>query len=204
MNRTVVGIDVGGKRKGFHAVALMNGNFVNKTSSVNHLDIVSWCLAQESMVVAVDAPCRWSKNGSSRLAERELMGNGIWCFSSPTKQRALNHEFYRWMLNGERLYESLKLHRYLRFDGKRNDGLRCIETFPHAIVCAMAGKVIPAKHKSRVRRETLHKAGYDTNSLSNVDLLDAALCAVAAYQFSKGNYNVFGDSTEGFIVVPRQ
>jgi predicted nuclease with RNAse H fold len=203
MNPVVVGIDVGGEQKGFHAVVLHNGMFIDKTTNRNPTAIVAWCLDHNARVVAVDAPCRWSKSGSSRLAEREMSKQGIWCFSSPTKQRAINHDFYKWMLNGEKLYECLEFYQYPRFDGNRTDGLMCIETFPHAIVCALAGRVVSAKPKAKVRRVALQSRGYDISSLPNVDFVDAALCAVTADAFHKNSYQHYGDCDEGLIVVPR-
>ena len=202
MKPTVVGIDVGGKQKGFHAVSLNDGEFLDKTTNLNPAAIVAWCLDQKASVIAVDAPCRWSKSGSSRLAERELNKQGIWCFSSPTKQKALQRDFYKWILNGERLYECLESHQFPRFDGERIDGLICIETFPHAIMCAMAGRVVPAKPKVKRRREALQNRGYDISNLSNIDFVDAALCAIAADEFQKNNYKRYGNREEGFIIVP--
>ena len=67
----VVGIDVGGERKGFHAVALGNGAF-EKTTSTEPVEILDWCLERKVKVVAVDAPCGWSQATSSRQAERDL------------------------------------------------------------------------------------------------------------------------------------
>jgi len=201
MNPTLVGIDVGGEQKGFHAVALRGDTFVDTNTHTNPAVIVDWCLEHKARVIAVDAPCRWSKDGSSRLAERELMNRGIWCFSSPTKYRAMHSDFYKWMLNGEKLYECLESHQYRRFDGERTNGLMCIETFPHAVVCAIAGPV-SAKHKLEVRRKALQNRGYDISTLLNIDFVDAALCALAADEFNKGNYQKFGNTEEGFIIVP--
>lgn len=203
MNLTVVGIDVGGGKKGFHAVALHDGKFTDKTTNRDPAAIVGWCLDHKARVVAVDAPCRWSKYGSSRLAERELSKQSIWCFSSPTKERALHRDFYKWMLNGEKLYECLESRQYPRFDGNRTAGQICIETFPHAIVCALAGRVVSAKPKATVRRFALQGRGYDISGLPNVDFVDAALCAVTANAFHNGGYQLYGDRDEGFIVVPR-
>ena len=62
----------------------------------------------------------------------------------------------------------------------------CFETFPHAIVCAFAGKVVPAKPKKSERRKALRGRGYDDSPLSNIDSIDAALCAVTAEEFHKG------------------
>ncbi|MBA2084684.1 hypothetical protein DMTZ50_0489 [Dehalococcoides mccartyi] len=203
---TVVGIDVGGERKGFHAVALLNGHFVDKKATPDPAVIANWCIRHKAKVVAVDAPCRWSLKDSSRLAERELnvAGGKIHCFATPTYKiaRANKKGFYDWIFNGEKLYEYLESHRYFRFNGERIKGQICIETFPHAVVCVMAGKVALAKPKARVRREALRSRGYDDSNLPNIDFVDAALCAVAANEFRKDKYQLYGDRNEGFIVVP--
>jgi hypothetical protein len=38
--------------------------------------------------------------------------------------------------------------------------------------------------------------------LSNIDLVDAALCALAAQALLAGRFQTYGDAREGFIVVP--
>jgi len=203
MNPTVVGIDVGGEQKGFHAVALHDGKFLETTINLNPAAIVHWCLEHKAMVVAVDAPCRWSKNGSSRLAERELGKQGIHCFATPTREHAKDHDkgFYDWVFNGERLYRLL-VNEYPLFNGERRKRPSCIETFPHAIICTMVGQVVSAKPKLTNRRKALKDRGYDDSNLSNIDFVDAALCAIAADEFSKNNYQSFGNREEGLIIVP--
>ncbi|MCX5844734.1 MAG: DUF429 domain-containing protein [Deltaproteobacteria bacterium] len=199
---TVVGIDVGGESKGFHAVALHDGNFVEKKTDRDPTVIVKWCLHHKASFVGVDAPCKWSYTGSSRLAERELGKQRISCFATPSRDQASNRGFYKWIFNGEKLYRLLETHYHL-FDGTETNEQTCIETFPHAIVCSLAGRVMPAKPKSVVRRGALGSEGYDHTNLPNIDFIDAALCAVAADHFRKGNYACFGDYAEGFIVVPK-
>lgn len=198
---TVVGIDVGGEKKGFHAVALVDGKFACRTAHRDPVAIVDWCLHHRAEMVGVDAPCKWSRSGSSRLAERELGNHGIHCFATPTESGALNRDFYKWVFNGQRLYLRLVNH-YRLFNGERTRGRMCIETFPHAVVCAMAGKVVSARPKSRVRREALLNRCYDIDGLPNIDFVDAALCAVAAGEFGKGKCQCFGDPEEGIVVVP--
>jgi predicted nuclease with RNAse H fold len=200
--QAVVGVDVGGTRKGFHAVALLGGRFVCQTADVDPARIVAWSLQQEAKVVAVDAPCGWSSTGSCRRAERSLAIKGIRCFATPTRARAETSAFYQWMLNGAKLYEELATH-YTLFDGTRIAGPSCIETFPHAIVCAMAERVVSSKPKMAVRRAALQSRGYDTGDLPGIDFIDAALCAVTAEEFRKGRYQCYGDSEEGYIVVPK-
>ena len=202
-NATVVGIDVGGERKGFHAVALQNGTFVATLAHSDPAVIVSWCRQQKAVVVAVDAPCGWSYGGASRLAERSLAigGNKISCLATPTRARANRSNFYKWVFNGERLYRQLAKH-YVLFDGSRRVGPACFETFPHAVVCALAGRVVAARPKRETRRNALRQRGYDVGSLTNVDFVDAGLCAITAAAFLRGRVTLFGNKVEGFIVVP--
>ena len=56
-SNVVVGIDVGGETKGFHAVALRNRVF-EKTTSTDPEKVVDWCLEWKANIVAVDAPLR--------------------------------------------------------------------------------------------------------------------------------------------------
>lgn len=203
--QAVVGIDVGGKAKGFHAVALRDGKFYERITSCCSTEIADWCFALDPLIIAIDAPCKWSVNGSSRKAERDLNINGevIQCFKTPTCDRASNNlsGFYSWVFNGVELYQALSPH-YPLFDGRCNEKQTCIETFPHAVVCSLAGKVVSASPKAKTRREALRKAGYDDSQLPNIDFVDAALCALTAKAFLDGKYTCFGDPDEGYIVVP--
>ena len=200
---TVIGIDVGGERKGFHAVALQDGTFVATLAHSDPAVIVSWCRQLKAVVVAVDAPCGWSAGGASRLAERSLAigDRQITCFATPTRARANRSIFYKWVFNGARLYQQLAQH-YTLFDGARRSSLTCFETFPHAVVCALAGRVVAARPKRETRRNALRQRGYDVERLTNVDFVDAGLCAVTAAAFARGSYRLFGEKNEGFIVVP--
>ena len=82
---TVIGIDVGGPRKGFHAVALTDGQYSGHCATTGVSELVDWCSMKNGTVIAVDAPCLWSRDGRSRPAERQLMKKGIYCFSTPTR-----------------------------------------------------------------------------------------------------------------------
>jgi predicted RNase H-like nuclease len=201
--QAVVGIDVGAKRKGFHAVAMRDRGLVDCATHIDPAWIVRWCRRHYATIVAVDAPCKWSQSGSSRRAERDLrLPDGkIHCFSTPMRKQAINRGFYDWIFNAETLYRQLTAD-YPLFDGARGSGPACIETFPHAVVCFMAGRIVLARPKARVRREALENSGYDTRGLANIDFVDAALCALAAEAFRTDRYHSFGDRAEGFIVVP--
>lgn len=151
---TVAGIDVGGDRKGFHAVILNDGRFIDQKTDCDAEKIVKWCLQNEARIVAVDAPCQWSRKGASRLAERQLAQKQIHCFATPIRERAEGKNFYRWMFNGERLYQALAAE-YQLFDGTITEGLTCFETFPHAIMCSLNGLPVKAGGKAATRRAVL-------------------------------------------------
>jgi predicted nuclease with RNAse H fold len=198
----VVGIDVGGPRKGFHAVALREGSYLDTFASPDARDLAAWCVQAGARAVAIDAPCRWSRSGRARPAERALAAEGIHAFATPSLEAAEGRAFYGWMRNGAALYEVMEQHFPLFDGGNAVSGPVCCETFPQAVACALAGKVVSARHKTTVRRELLGEAGIATQPLSNIDLVDAALCALAAQALLAGRFQAYGDAREGFIVVP--
>ena len=133
----MVGIDVGGPRKGFHAVALPKGAYLDTFASPEAPALAAWCIQVGARAVAIDAPCRWSRTGRARPAERTL-----------------------------------------------------------------AGKVVSARRKGVVRRELLRAAGIAMQHLTNIDVVDAALCALTAQALLARRFKAYGDAGEGFIVVP--
>lgn len=202
LSNVVVGIDVGGTRKGFHAVALRNGRYFDKLAARDPLLMAEWCKALSAQAVGIDAPCRWSLSGRARPAERALAAEGIYAFATPNRATAEGKDFYRWMLNGAELYRVIEQN-YRLFDGSNATAEPvCCETFPQAVACALAGTIVSARQKRTVRRELLLKAGIDTEPLSNIDTVDAALCALAAHSLVSGRFKTYGDTSEGYVVVP--
>lgn len=203
----VAGVDVGGSTKGFHAVALRDGCYWDRFVSRSAAEIAQWCQALEASVIGIDAPCNWSADGRARPAERELMEQGIWCFSTPTKERAKNHptNHYGWMLNGRELFDQLSESHPL-FDGTvaRRLPPLCFETFPHAIACKLERRTLSARNKRRDRSHLLQQAGIVIEPLVNIDLIDAALCALMAHYFALGHFSTHGEPKTGLIVVPSQ
>lgn len=201
----VAGVDVGGAKKGYHAVALCGGRNLDLYSSASASSIVAWCQEVGAQVIGIDAPCRWSVTGRSRPAERALMAKKVWCFSTPTRERAENHpkKNFHWMLAGAELFARLEVTHRL-FDGSAVATTErvCFETFPQAVACALAGKVVSAKQKRTIRRELLRQTGLDTSRFTNIDLIDAALCAVTAHRFVLGAIEWVGDAESGVIAVP--
>ena len=207
----VVGIDVGGARKGYHAVALRDGGYLANLSSRDPAALVAWCITLGASHVGVDAPSRWSRDGHRRASEVALHAAGIACFASPTRAVAVAHEaaaqragrpgWYGWMFQGERLYAALQP-RYPLLRDRAHQGRCCFETFPQAVACALAGRIVPAREKRRIRRALLARAGVALQALTNIDKVDAALCALAADAFARGRWAGHGRADDGWILVP--
>jgi predicted nuclease with RNAse H fold len=83
-------------------------------------------------------------------------------------------------------------------------GPGCFETFPHAITWHLRGGQAQAAQKRLQRQELLEQAGLDLTPLTNIDLIDAALCALTAHVVAIGGECVsYGEPESGLIVVPR-
>lgn len=197
---------MGGARKGFHAVALFGGAYADQLTTGDVQELAHWCRSVvQASVIAIDAPCRWSSDGHARPCERELMQKGVWCFSSPTKQKAHTRHrtgYYDWMLQGETLYQALEAsHPLVRLLPIAGPG--CFETFPHAITWHLRGGNAQASHKRSQRRELLQQAGINLVALTSIDWIDAALCALTAQIAASGGACVhYGEPQTGWIVVP--
>lgn len=199
----VAGIDVGGRKKGFHAVALENGAYLDQKGTRDVHELVKWCVRiVRARVIAVDAPCRWSRDGHARPAERALMQQGIFCFSSTTREKAVSHptDYFGWMLRGEELYQALERTHPL---GDGPSGPYCFETFPHAITWQLRGGSANAKRKRAERSELLHRLGIYFKDRVGIDTMDAALCAYMAHLVATGRPKLsLGETPTGYIVIP--
>jgi predicted nuclease with RNAse H fold len=205
LERSVAGIDIGGDRKGNHLVILRGRKILRSLRRETPEQMLQECIDQGVAAVGIDAPCEWRPEGAGRHAERTLAQQRIFCFATPTREHAISTQsgFYRWMLNGERVYETFAEH-YQLFSKDVELGERvCFETFPHAIACAFLGREIAsAKKKVSQRREILEKVGIEVTALKSIDAVDAALCALTAKCLLEGKTHAYGDEAGGFIVVP--
>ena len=200
----VAGIDVGGTRKGFHAVALREKQIVATLTTCSAAEAVAWCRRQKVSAVGIDAPCRWSLAGRARPCEGELAALGMSTFATPNQAVGAVHPFYRWMVNGIELFRRIMPY-YRLYDGPSSmPGPICFETFPQAIACTLAGKRLSAKTKRMDRRQLLERAGVATDSLKRIDDIDAALCALSAEHVLSGTFKAYGDVHEGFILLPQR
>ena len=206
VNTIVIGIDVGGPTKGLHAVALEAGRYRAQRSTRAIGELVHWAVhTQHATVIAIDAPCGWSTDGRGRPAELALMKKRIWCFSTPRKETALAHAkgYFNWMLRGMELYDALKQSHPVRDPLKPGRSHFAFETFPHAITWHLRGGNANARRKRMERRALLDRLGIDRTALTNIDTVDAALCAYTAHLAATGAaLQAFGEEASGLIVVP--
>ena len=106
------------------------------------------------------------------------------------------------MLYGAKLFEELeKTHPLFTGNPDQITNPICFETFSQAIAGALAGEIVSAKQKRTVRRNLLTQAGIDISALSNIDKVDAALCALAAHYLAIGSYKSYGEANTGLIIV---
>jgi len=203
---TVVGIDVGGARKGFHAVALRDGVYAGQLATGDVQELAHWCRSVVgASAIAIDAPCRWSTTGHVRPCERELMQQGIFCFATPSRENAEQHPsgYFDWMRRGADLYQALVDSHPLLTSLPCPGQHCCFETFPHAITWHLRGGEAKARQKRPQRTALLTQAGISTAPLTSIDLIDAALCALTAHRVASGAACLaFGEPDNGLIVVP--
>jgi predicted RNase H-like nuclease len=205
MNNPVAGVDVGGPRKGFHAVLLKDQAIVAHLTTPDPAELAQWLGRHKPGAVAIDSPCRWADQGSSRPAERELNRAGIRCFFTPTRAaaQANGKGFYDWVFQGERLYHEIATD-YNVYSGPDSIGTGpfCFETFPHAIARALTGQPLLARNKKRDRLRILEKESINIFELRSQDWIDATLCAIAARHVLENRFCSFGDTQTGFILIP--
>lgn len=200
--RIAAGIDVGGPKKGFHAVALQDGAYFDKFRSTNAAEVAAWIRRTGASAVAVDAPCHWRAGGDMRPAERGLARLGIHCFATPSRAAAEAHPFYAWMRNGLSLYRRLSADYPLLDNPAPANRKVCCETFPQAIACILASRLLSARNKRTDRPGLLEAARIHTGALDSLDFVDAALCALAAHRYLLGSFRLLGDAAEGYLVLP--
>ena len=202
---TLAGVDVGGPRKGFHAVLLEGLTIAARLTTSDPAELASWLDHHKPGAVAIDSPCRWAVQGGSRPAERELQRAGIRCFYTPTRLAALAHMngFYDWVFQGEQLYQLIEpKFRLYASPESLNAGPFCFETFPHGIARALIGQPLLARNKKRDRLQILALERIETQGLNRQDWIDAALCALAARYVLENRFRPFGDLQTGFILLP--
>ena len=122
------GVDVGGRRKGFH-LAVIEGDRVTELDHYPDAQTLAAHLIElKPQAVGIDSPSEWAPDGQkSRPAEREFARKKICGIRyTPDLATAQAHPgtYYEWIFNGMELWDSLRAHPH--FKG------RLFEVFPTA------------------------------------------------------------------------
>lgn len=200
----ILGIDVGGARKGFHAVALdVSREVVGEPLRLaTAAEIGPFIARLNPTVVAIDAPCRWSAN-KSREAERALARAGVRSFCTPSRARAQqNLTFFGWMFQGEAAFAAA-IATHPHYDGGKTVRGHTIEVFPNATTIALTGQPNPRDiSKNQWRRALLKAQGIDPVQFTNIDHVDAALCALTGLVALESGFTAYGEQAGGFLIAP--
>jgi len=183
-----VGIDVGGRRKGFHGCAVRGSEVVAGPERL--LDVasaVAWIVDLTPAVVALDSPHNCAPAGeSSRADERELARAVCGIRWTPDRPRLAGNPYYGWVEHGLELYAALEA------AGVAPD--RLVETFPTAawtIWAGPRGKVSRAKWSAAALAD-LGLAGLRARRLSQDDR-DAVAAALVARLHGEGATTAYGE-----------
>ncbi|MFT3866163.1 MAG: GNAT family N-acetyltransferase [Solirubrobacterales bacterium] len=187
-----VGIDVGGRRKGFHACAVRGREIVAGPERLPDIAAaVAWVMALAPGVVALDSPRACAPQGeSSRAGERALARAVCGIRWTPERSRLAGNPYYEWVEHGLELYAALAA------AGLPAAGL--VEVFPTAawtIWAGPRGKVRRARW-SAAALARLGLVGLPDRHLSQDDR-DAVAAALVARLHTEGRTDAYGE-----IIVP--
>jgi predicted nuclease with RNAse H fold len=186
---TWAGVDVGGRRKGFH-VAIVDRHRLREPP-VNLKDpdeVVVWLRRWRPRLVAVDSPRTPAPPGQrSRQEERAFAGAAICGLRYTPDARAIRaNAHYEWVAHGLALYDALE-----------SAGFVAIECFPTASWTRWYGDREGPRAAWSTAALASRRLGHVPPRLSQ-DGRDAIAAALTARDYKRGRCEAFGD-----IVVPR-
>jgi len=187
------GVDVGGRRKGFH-VALVD---VGSRASLHRAGDVERCveLVRHAAVVAVDAPSAWADPGESSRADERAFARARVCGIRFTPDEATagrrTDRYYEWVEAGIELWAVL-----------RDAGLRTVEVFPTASWTRWLGgrASLTRAAWSRLGLTRVAAAVSGLDAVRDQDTRDAVAAALTARQWDVAPASV---ESFGSLVVPR-
>jgi predicted nuclease with RNAse H fold len=181
------GVDVGGRRKGFH-IAIVDDHALHEVTHVTRAgDVVAWLGERMPQVVAVDSPIAVAPDGAaSRDCERRLARAICGIRYTPERSRLAGNGYYEWVEHGLELHEAL-----------RGGPWTVIECFPTASWTRWAGSKGPRTRAAWTQAAlgALGVAGLPRRL--GQDGRDAIAAAVTARAYGRGETEAFGE-----IVVP--
>jgi predicted nuclease with RNAse H fold len=188
---SVVGIDVGGRKKGFHGCAIEGGAVVAGPTRLRTVaEAVEWVAARAPTTVARESPREPAAAGeSSRRDEREFLAAGICHIRWTPERRKLRGPYYEWVLHGLELYAGLE---------QAVPAADLIEVFPTAAWTMWSGPKGAASRGSwsGAALDSLGLAGLSARRLDQDDR-DAVAAALVAHLHERGETAAYGR-----IIVP--
>jgi predicted nuclease with RNAse H fold len=185
------GVDVGGRRKGFHAAAVDEGGLLAGPQQLATVDaVIGWLQDVGPTIVALDSPKTCAAEGtSSRDGERALAKEICGIRWTPDVGKLAGNPYYEWIVHGRELYAALE---------RQRRGWEIIEVFPTASWTVWAGGR-GEEQRARWSREALAEMNLDglPPRRLNQDDRDAIAAAITARWFGQGRTRSFGE-----IVVP--
>jgi predicted nuclease with RNAse H fold len=180
------GVDVGGRRKGFHVAFLDEGGLVGAPVQIRTVDEVADRLrARRPRVIAVDSPRRAAIDGHrSRECERALARAICGIRFTPEQALLEGNGYYAWIVHGLELYTALAAR-----------SLEVIECFPTASLTRWAGRR-GSRTRAAWSRAALAARGFP-DVPGGQDGRDAVAAALTARCYAEGRFDAFGE-----IIVP--
>jgi predicted nuclease with RNAse H fold len=182
-----VGVDVGGKRKGFDAAVIDDRRVLVLQGRLTCGQVVDLVGEHRPAVIAIDSPCCCAPDGqTARDGELQLAKSICGIRWTPGEGRVYASAYYAWILEGLALFDALAAH-----------GVEVIEVFPTASWTRWHGKR-GSWTRAAWTRQGLAARGLDgAPARTNQDQRDAIAAALTARQHSLALTETMGD-----IVVP--
>jgi len=184
---TWIGVDVGGRRKGFDVALIDDGRVLKLEGGLDCEQVIELTEDARPTVVAIDSPCCCAPEGqTSRDGERLLARSICGIRWTPDESEVHANPYYAWIVEGLALFEALSAHE-----------VEVIEVFPTASWTRWYGRR-GSRSRSSWSQQGLGTLGLARlPSRTNQDQRDAIAAAVTARQHTQQM-----TETIGTIVVP--
>jgi predicted nuclease with RNAse H fold len=182
-----VGVDVGGKRKGFDIAIVDDHRVLALQGHLTCTQVVDIVRKEQPSVVAIDGPSYYAPDGqTARTDELQLARSICGIRWTPDERHVRASAYYAWILEGTALFGALA-----------SQSAEVIEVFPTASWTRWHGKR-GSRSRADWTRQGLAALGLEgVPQRTNQDQRDAIAAAVTARQHTLGLTETMGD-----IVVP--
>jgi predicted nuclease with RNAse H fold len=182
-----VGVDVGGKRKGFDVAIVDERSLLRLSSGLTCGEVVQQAEVSQPALIGIDSPCCWAGDGEpTRDGERALNRSVCGIRWTPDRRVGATGDYYGWVREGLALYAALE-----------SLGFPAIEVFPTASWTRWMGPRGKSSRANWSRNGLAFLALEDAPVRTNQDQRDAIAAAVTARQDTAGLTERFGE-----IAVP--